>query len=59
MPDATPPDDLYRERDRRQRRGGDDVPASRPDNEVPANRREDPRRHDRDDEQERRERRGS
>jgi hypothetical protein len=40
-------------------RRNQDAPASRPDDEVPANRREDPRRHDQDNEQEHPERRGS
>jgi hypothetical protein len=36
-----------------------ETPISRPNDEIPANRREDPKRTDRDDEQERKDRRGS
>jgi hypothetical protein len=43
----------------RNRRCNDDAPAWRPDDEVPANRREHPQRGDHSDEQEHRERRGS
>jgi hypothetical protein len=52
-------DDSRREDPQRSDRRGEDVPARRPDNEVPANRREDPQRCGQDDEQEHRERRGS
>ena len=40
-------------------RRSEDAPAWRPDDEVPANRQESPKRGDRNDEQEHRERRGS
>ena len=45
--------------ERRKDGGNDDAPASRPDDEVPANRREAPQRGDQNDEQEHRDRRGS
>jgi hypothetical protein len=45
--------------ERRSDRRTEDAPATRPNNEVPANRQDDPRRRDQDNEQERRDRRGS
>ena len=59
MPDTAQPDDDRRIRERRDDRLSDDAPAWRPNNEVPANKQEDPLRRDQDDEQEHRERRGS
>ena len=45
--------------DRRRDRGDKQEPASRPDNEVPANRREVPRQPEKDEDRPRRDRRGS
>jgi hypothetical protein len=58
---TTPRNDKERrpEMERRSERRNDDSPAWRPDNEVPSNRRDDQQRHDHDDEQEQRDRRGS
>ena len=47
------------DRERRDDRREEDTGAWRPNDEVPANRREDSRRHDRDEEQEKKVRRGS
>jgi hypothetical protein len=47
------------DRPQRTDRHSEDAPAWRPDDEVPANRQEDPHRRDQDDEHEHRERRGS
>jgi hypothetical protein len=59
MDDTAPPDDARPERERRNDRRSGDAPAWRPNDEVPANRREDPQRRDQDNEQEQQERRAS
>jgi len=59
MPHRPQPDGTRVERERRNDRRSDDAPGWRPDDEVPANKQEDPRRRDQDNEKERRDRRGS
>lgn len=56
---AQDPDDSGRPGDKRTPDHDDEAPAWRPDDEVPATRREAPQRGDRNDDEEHRDRRGS